>query len=121
VIAILPLDSFLDYLAIRVDGAKLQSLSARIDWVLEDEPSEQRQCITLSNGALNHRAGSHGPQAELTIRTTRTELVRLSAGRDALADALANNSLRTTGRVEPLQALIDAMDEFDALFNVVEP
>jgi alkyl sulfatase BDS1-like metallo-beta-lactamase superfamily hydrolase len=121
VIAILPLGSFLDYLAIRIDGPKAQDLRACIDWILEDETGTDARRITLSHGALNHRPGSHGDEADATIRTTRAELVRLSAGRVALADALAQRTLRVSGDVGRIEALVAALDSFDPMFNVVEP
>ena len=122
-LAVLSLDQFLDYLAIRVNGPKAQALQARIDWLLEDEAGvlEQAQRITLSHGALNHLSGRHQPAAELCVRTTRAELARLSAGRSALAAALQAGWLRLEGPSAPLQALVEALDEFDPGFNVVEP
>jgi alkyl sulfatase BDS1-like metallo-beta-lactamase superfamily hydrolase len=93
----------------------------KVDWVLEDEAGGETRRIELSNGALNHRPGSHGPNADLTVRTTRAELVRFSAGRTALAAALAQNALRMQGRVDLMHAFVDGLDEFDPLFKVIEP
>ncbi len=127
VIAVLPLGSFLDYLAIRVDGPKAQALSARIDWVIEhsdgqdaDAPTDERR-ITMSNGALNHLPGRHGKLADATVRTTRDELARVSGGRRALQAALDSGTLRVDGRIEVLRSLIETLDEFDPMFAVVEP
>ena len=121
VVAILPLGSFLDYMAIRVNGPKAQALAARIDWVLEDGDAGECRRITLSHGALNHRPGRHEPAAELTVRTTRQELAGLSGGKAAFAAALDQGRLRAEGLVALLHTLVDALDEFDPMFNVVEP
>lgn len=123
VVAILPLGSFLDYLAIRVNGPRAQHLQARIDWVLEGEggSDDEAERITLCNGALNHRPGRHGEAAGLTLRTTRSELVAISAGRSALAAALAQGRLRLQGDAGLLQALIEVLDEFEPMFSIVEP
>lgn len=122
VVAILPLGSFLDYLAIRVNGPKAQTLRASIDWVLDNghRPPEAER-ITLSNGALNHQPGRHDGTADVTIHCTRRELVAISGGRSAMAAALDAGTLRAQGRVELLRQLIDALDEFEPMFNVVEP
>lgn len=122
VMAVLPLGSVLDYLAIRIDGPRAQALDLRLDWLLEGEGGvlEARR-ITLSNGALNHRLGEHGPQAHLRLRTTRAELVPLTRGRTALAEALAAGTLRLEGPRERMQAFIDTLDEFEPVFPVVEP
>lgn len=121
VVAILPLGSFLDYLAIRVNGPQAQHLAARIDWVLEDAAGDDERRITLSHGTLNHRPGRHGELAHATLRTTRAELVAVSAGRSAIAAALAEGRLRVAGDVALLQALVAALDEFEPMFNVIEP
>ncbi len=57
----------------------------------------------------------------MTLRTTRAELVRVSGGRAALLAALEQGTLRVEGRVAALRELLDALDEFEAMFNVVEP
>jgi alkyl sulfatase BDS1-like metallo-beta-lactamase superfamily hydrolase len=121
VIAILPLGSFLDYLAIRVHGPKAQALDMRLDWVLEGAGGDEERRLTLTNGTLNHRPGRHHPAAAATVRTTRAELVAVSGGRSALATALAEGRLRVAGDTAVLRALIEVLDEFEPMFNVVEP
>lgn len=121
VLAILPLDSFLDYLAIRLNGPRAQTLNLRIDWLLEDTRDAQEQRITLSNGALIHRPGRHITPPDVVVRTTRQELAAVSSGRTALAKAVADGSLRIEGRRDLFEALVDALDEFDPMFAVIEP
>lgn len=121
VLAILPLDSFLDYLAIRLNGPRAQTLRVRIDWLLEDPTEPQAQRITLSNGTLCHRPGRHATRADVVVRCTRQELATISSGRTALAAALDNGSLHTEGDLGAFRALIEALDEFNPMFNVIEP
>lgn len=121
VLAILPLDSFLDYLAIRLNGPRAQTLAVRIDWLLEDPTAPQAQRITLSNGALVHRPGRHSEPADVVVRTTRQELAAVSSGRTALATALSDGRLRTEGDPQALLALIETLDEFQPMFPIIEP
>lgn len=121
VLAILPLDSFLDYLAIRLNGPRAQTLRVRIDWLLEDPTEPQAQRITLSNGTLCHRPGRHATRADVVVHTTRQELATISSGRTALAAALDNGSLRTEGDLGAFRALVEALDEFNPMFHVIEP
>ncbi len=126
VVAVLPLARFLEYLAIRVDGPKAQDLALRIDWRLVDGDGVDTkrvdaQRVTLSNGALNHRPGSHGDAADAVIETTRAELAAHSAGRAALLAGLDRGSLRVRGDVVLVRRFFEALDEFDPMFNVVEP
>lgn len=121
VLAILPLDSFLDYLAIRLNGPRSQHLATRIDWLLEDPVHPQEQRITLSHGALVHRPGRHSGPTDVVVHTTRQELAAISSGRNAMAKALNEGSLRIEGERGAFQALVDALDDFDPMFPVIEP
>lgn len=121
VVAVLPLSSFLEYLAIRVNGPKAQALRARFDWRLLHGESVDAQRLTLSNGALNHLPGSHGAAADAVIETTREELAGVSAGRSALLSALDRGGIRLRGDARLFRAFVETLDEFDSMFNVVEP
>lgn len=121
IVAILPLSSFLEYLAIRVDGTKAQDLEMRFDWRLADGANGESQRITLSNGALNHLPGSHGDAAQAVVETTRQQLGKASAGRTALLAALDTGELAVRGDAALFRRFVETLDEFDPMFNVVEP
>jgi len=121
IVSILPFSSFLEYLGIRVNGPRAQGLAARFDWQLSDASGVDTHRITLSNGALNHLPGSHGSAAQAVIRTSREQLGKLSAGRDALLAALDANELEVTGDASVFRRFVECLDEFDPMFNIVEP
>lgn len=121
VVAVLPLGSFLEYLGIRVNGVKAQALTARFDWRLVDDSSVDSQKLTLSHGALNHLPGSHAGGADAVVETTRGQLSKLSAGRVALLAGIDSGELRVTGNVALFRRFVETLDEFDPMFNVVEP
>jgi alkyl sulfatase BDS1-like metallo-beta-lactamase superfamily hydrolase len=121
IVAVLPFGSFLEYLAIRVNGEKAQALSAKFDWRLGDGAGADTHRLTLSNGALNHLPGSHGTAADAVVRTSREQLGKLSAGRSALLDALDKNELQVIGNTGLFREFLETLDEFDPMFNVVEP
>ena len=91
------------------------------DWRLVDDPNVESQRITLCNGALSHSAGSHGPAAQAGIETTREELAQLSSGREALLAALDSDQLRVSGDASLFRRFVELLDEFDPMFNVIEP
>lgn len=121
IVAILPFGSFLEYLGIRVNGPKAQSISAKFDWRLVDTDGVDAQRVTLSNGALNHVPGSHGDDADAVIEMSRSQLSKLSAGRSALLEALERKELAIRGNDALFRRFVEALDEFDPMFNVVEP
>ena len=121
VVAILPLGNFLDYLGIRVNGPKAQMLDARFDWRLTDPHGAESHRVTLSHGALNHLPGSHGGSADAVVDMTRAQLSRFSAGRLALLAGLDSGELTVTGDTALFRTFIETLDEFDPMFNVLEP
>lgn len=118
VVALLPLRSFLEYLAIRVNGPKAQHLDLHIDWRVGDEECQR---LTLSNGALNHLPGSHGQHADAVVRTERAQLAGLLQGPRELLRALDAGELDVRGDRAVFRAFVETLDEFDPMFNVVEP
>lgn len=117
-VAMVPLRSFLEYLAIRVNGPKAQDLVARFDWQLAGGESQR---LTLANGALNHLPGSHGAAADAVVRTDRAQLARLLATPDGLLSAIDNGELQVQGNAALFRRFIETLDAFDPMFNVVEP
>lgn len=123
VVAMLPLEKFLEFLAIRVNGPRAQDINARIDWILKPEAAaaSERQRVTLSNGALNHRAGSHGDAAQVTVCTPRAQLAQLLQGPAEMLRSLDAGEIDVKGDRELLRAFVRALDDFNPMFNVVEP
>jgi alkyl sulfatase BDS1-like metallo-beta-lactamase superfamily hydrolase len=121
IVSILPFGNFLEYLAIRVNGPKAQGLKARFDWQLSDASGADTHRLTLSNGALNHLPGSHGAAADAVVRMSREQLGQLSAGRSALIAALDQQALDVRGDAALFRSFVECLDEFDPMFNIVEP
>lgn len=117
-VSMVPLRSFLEYLAIRVNGPKAQDLIARFDWHLG---SGECQRLTLSNGALNHLPGGHGGTADAVVRTSRAQLAQLLATPTGLLSALDSGDLDVKGNLGLFRRFVETLDDFDPMFNVVEP
>jgi alkyl sulfatase BDS1-like metallo-beta-lactamase superfamily hydrolase len=118
VVSLLPLEKFLELLAIRFNGPRAQALEARFDWHL---PGEQCQRITISNGAMNHRAGSHGSAAQAVVRTPRMQLTQLLQGPVEFMRVLESGALQVEGDRHLLRSFVSMLDVFNPMFNVVEP
>jgi alkyl sulfatase BDS1-like metallo-beta-lactamase superfamily hydrolase len=122
-VMLLPLGSFLEFLAIRVQGDHAQELQARINWTLTDEDGRaESQRLTLSNGALNHLPGQHpADQVDASIVTSRAQLALLLKSPQEMLAALDNGALSVQGNTGLVRALVLTLDQFDPMFNVVEP
>lgn len=119
VVAMLPMEMFFDYLAIRVNAQRAQGLLLRIDWTLQDE--DTRHQLTLSNSALSHAPGSHGEQAMVSVHMSRDELRQVVASGEPLMSALQQGLIRHDGDTGVLAALFETFDEFPFNFNILEP
>ncbi|MBL8379863.1 MAG: MBL fold metallo-hydrolase [Burkholderiales bacterium] len=119
IVAMLPMELFFDFLAVRVNGPKAEALSLKIDWHMSDENRTWR--LTLSNGALSNSAGSHGDAAQATVQMNRAALAKLVGGGAQFAAALAAGELRVAGDASRLAALLGVLDNFNPMFAIVEP
>jgi len=119
VVAMLPMEMFFDYLAIRVDADKAEGLQLRLDWRMTDERSCHR--LTLSHSALSHLPGSHGGDAMATMSTDRERLATLVAAGRPLAEALDAGLVDVGGDAEAARRLFATFDEFAPNFNILEP
>lgn len=119
VIARLPVEKFFDYLAIHVHGERAAGLRARFDWVMTDENVCHR--LTVSNGTLNHAAGSHGDQADAVLRASRATLGTALRAGGTLAQALEGGQLQVEGDAELVARFLACLDVFTPGFAIVEP
>ncbi|MET7770092.1 alkyl sulfatase dimerization domain-containing protein [Nocardia sp. NPDC005366] len=116
VLAALPVDMIIDALAVRIDGPRAAATPLIMDWDLIDQGRIIR--LTLSNGALTHRAHtSEAPlrgAADLTLHLTTTQLLGILGG-DGLAD------ITIDGDPTVLKTFVDLLDSPDPLFPIVVP
>ena len=115
----MPIDRYLQHLAIRVNGPTVDTMRLCFDWVMSDEKTRHR--VTLRHGALTALAGSHEASADAVLTLDRPTLVAIvESGSDFLA-ALDDGRLKLEGDREAMRQLFASLDVFDFGFNIVEP
>ena len=119
VLAMLPMEMFFDALAVRVNGSKAEALEVRLDWRMTDENRCYR--LTLSHGALSHREGSHGADAQATVSMNRALLAELVAGADRFSEAIADGRVHIEGDATVVNGLLGTLEDFNPMFNILEP
>ena len=119
VLAAMPVDMVLDFLAIRVNGERAEGLALRIDWVMTDEKCVHR--ITLSNSALSHRPGTHAEAAQARILMDRERLARLVNSGVPLDEAIDAGLVPCEGDRTAVERLFALFDRFDPAFAILEP
>jgi alkyl sulfatase BDS1-like metallo-beta-lactamase superfamily hydrolase len=108
-----------DFVAVRLDPARVAGRSFVLNWVLDD--TGERLVQTLKHSTLSHRMDRIATEADATVSTTRAALVDLILRRVDVAHAVATAGLRIKGDVAPVTALFEMLDDFALQFEVVAP
>jgi alkyl sulfatase BDS1-like metallo-beta-lactamase superfamily hydrolase len=119
VLAQLTVSQLLDAMAIRLNGPRAAEQRLRIDWTVTD-PDEQHR-ITVRNGVLRHKPGSHGSEAEATLAVERQALNQLLLKTADIAELAESGRLRVEGDGVKLGELLSLLDEPDPGFAIVTP
>jgi alkyl sulfatase BDS1-like metallo-beta-lactamase superfamily hydrolase len=115
----LPVDLFLDYLGIRLNGPKALGKSIAINFHFTDTGEEA--VLFLSNGALNHSMGRQDPNADATLTLTRVALDNILLRTSTMQQEVAGGALTITGDQAKVMEIVSLLDTFEFWFNLVTP
>lgn len=120
-----PMEMFLDCLAIRLVAERASGHRMRLAWHIVDVP--EHWALTLANAAITYRpcdARAAG-RADATIAVSREGLARLLASEAGIAAAIAGGieagQIAVEGDASRVHLLLGMLEEFDPMFKVVEP
>ena len=119
VVAMMPLEMFLDFLAVRVNGPRADGRELEVSWHMSDSNETRR--LFLSHGALSHRAVDHSEDAPSAIRLDRTQLSNVILSGKSFLEAFDEGMIPWEGDGDSLRALFSCLDEFYPMFNILEP
>jgi alkyl sulfatase BDS1-like metallo-beta-lactamase superfamily hydrolase len=108
-----------DFIAVRLDPARVEGRSFVLNWILTD--TGERVAQTLKHSTLTQRVDRIAGDADATVSITRTVLVDLALRRRSVAQAAADGALSVKGDPAPLEALFGMLDDFALQFEVVAP
>jgi alkyl sulfatase BDS1-like metallo-beta-lactamase superfamily hydrolase len=122
-----PMEMFLDCLAIRLVAARATGRTMQIAWHLDD--TGEHWLLSLGNAALTYRridtANAGAAAADASIAVSRERLAQLLGHESGIAAAVASGlergDIKVTGNARCVAELMGMLDEFDPMFNVVEP
>jgi alkyl sulfatase BDS1-like metallo-beta-lactamase superfamily hydrolase len=106
----MPMEMFLDYVGIQLNGPKAQGKTLRVALNVFDTGERH---VTVENSVLNH--WKDRPGAECMVTLTRAQFSSILADRGILPE------LRIEVRREAFQELLVLLDRFDPWFNIVAP
>ena len=119
VVAMMPLEMFLDFLAVRVNGPRADGTELEASWHMSDSNETRR--LFLSHGALSHRAVDPSDDAPSAIRLDRAQLSKIILSGKSFLEAFDEGLIPWQGDGDGLRALFSCMDEFYPMFNILEP
>jgi len=108
-----------DFVAVRLDPARVAGRAFVLNWVLTD--TDERVVQTLKHSTLTQRMDRMAPDAAATLTTTRATLIDLILRRSDVAKAVADGALAVKGDAAPIEALFGMLDDFALQFEVVAP
>ena len=115
----MPIDLFLDYLAIQVNPKKAEGKIAAVKLVMPD--TSQSFLLTLENSVMNHIKSKPGQKADLTLTLNRSALNDILLGQAKLTALIADGRAKVEGRQEALTDLLGCLEPFEFWFNIVTP
>jgi alkyl sulfatase BDS1-like metallo-beta-lactamase superfamily hydrolase len=118
-LAALPLDTFFDLLAVRLNGLKAVGKTAVLNWVFTD--TKQVYVLNLENCALTHRSGQRAAHADATLTLTRQTLNAIMLTQTTFPEAVGAKKITIEGNPAKLLELLALFDTFSPAFAIVEP
>ncbi|MDE1172390.1 MAG: alkyl sulfatase dimerization domain-containing protein [Parvibaculaceae bacterium] len=115
----LPEPQLFDYMSVRLNGQKAGARTFAINVHFTD--SGRRFLLTVENAVMHHYERPVLETAEATVALTRADLAELLIGSRTLADLCELGRARVDGARGSVEELLSLLDQFDVLFNIVEP
>jgi len=118
-ISALSLDSFFDYLGVKLNGPNAANKNLIFNFKFTD--SGDRYRISIANGVLNYKAATQSPDADATISLSRQGLVALALLGRQPASLIENGIISVEGNTGALEEMMSLFDSFEFWFNIVTP
>jgi alkyl sulfatase BDS1-like metallo-beta-lactamase superfamily hydrolase len=109
----------LDCLAVRLNGPAAEGKRLVLNFQFED--TSERFVLNLENCALTHVSGSQDANADATLTLDRLTFEELVLQTTTIGAAVEANKVRATGKASAFQQLMDLMDKYEHVFEIIEP
>ena len=117
VIAAMPVEMILDYLAVRLNSEKAAGKDITVNFKMADNDALS---LSLKNSVLNYRRVLP-EKAAATFNISRDDLHSVFIGQAKLDDLIKQGKAKVDGDPGKLAEMLAAVDEFEFWFNIVTP
>lgn len=114
----MPIEMFLDYMAIRLNAEKAAGQTLSIN--LEITDTDEQYAVLVEHSTLDYEPGSQAG-ADATVSLDRTSLNRVMSGATTMQQLGADGAATVDGDGDALTRLEGMLDSFEFWFNVVTP
>ena len=108
-----------DVLGVRLNGPKAEGKHIVLNWSFSD--TGERFVLNLENSALTYIEGAQAASADASFVLPRSVLDEVIAKLTSFPEAVAGGKIKVTGNPMRLAELMELMDEFPRMFEIVEP
>ncbi len=119
VVRALSLETYLDYLAVRLNGPEAAGREITLNFTLPDRGDEF--VIFVANGVLNYTLGRHEDDAQATVTMDRAVLDDINLGQTTIDDAISSGLVTIEGDADRFTEFLSLLDRFDFWFDIVTP
>lgn len=118
-ISVMPIESFFDYLAIKLNGPKAAENPMTLNFNLPDR--KEKYLLQIKNGVLNYTADKNSDKADATLNVNRSDFNSLLSGSAKMEDLVSDKKIEIQGNKESFKIFSTLFDDFNPWFNLVEP
>lgn len=118
-VAAMPVESFFDYLSIKLNGPRAAKNPMSLNFDIPD--LDKKYLIQIKNGVLNYFPNKQSDKADFTVTINREDFNSLILGKTTVEDLKKNDKLTIEGKNPDFQKFWSLFDKFDPWFNLVEP
>jgi alkyl sulfatase BDS1-like metallo-beta-lactamase superfamily hydrolase len=118
-LAALRTEQLWDVLGVRLNGPKAEGKHIVLNWTFTD--TGERFVLTLENCALTASEGERADNADASFALARGTLDEVIVKQTSFPEAIAAGKVKMSGNPMRLAELMELMDEFPRMFEIVEP
>ena len=118
-IASVPTSMFLDFMGVRFDPEDADDLKVKIN--LDFTDTDEQFVLSLENSVLNNIPGKQDPDANASLKLTRTLFNRVALGETSFSKEIVLGNVKFSGNPLALTRVFGRLQEFDPWFNIVTP
>ena len=113
------LDTFFDFLGVRLNGPKAEGQALSLNFDFTD--TRDKYALGVENATLHYSKGRLNPGAGVTVTLTRAAINEIILGQATVEEQIEAGKVRIEGDEGVLRSFVGLLDNFELWFNIVTP